>query len=53
MTVGYREPEVEIPFGKEIEPQWESDTPAWTFTVAMHWSFYQCHVERRTNAEME
>ena len=51
MTVGYRAPEIEVPFGKEITAAVGIGYSGLDVYGSHALEFYQCHVERRTNAE--
>jgi hypothetical protein len=51
MTVGYRAPEIQVPFGKEMEAAVGIGYSGLDIYGSHALEFYQCHVERRANAE--
>jgi len=51
MTVGYREPEIVVPFGCEIEAAVGIGYSGLDIYGSHALEFFQCHVERRKNAE--
>lgn len=51
MTVGYREPEISVPFGCEIEAAVGVGYSGLDIYGSHSLEFYQCHVERRQAAE--
>ena len=52
MTVGYREPKIEVPFGCEIEAAVGIGYSGLDIYGSHALEFFQCHVERRRTAEV-